>query len=104
MLMSVIMLFTWQVTNDARYQAPFTKALEATYAHSELKSRIDAVQDLAKAKAPAAAVIAPAVYSLGIRKQVSLTSHKITLVPETVTTYHYDERAKSGSIAVTFGF
>lgn len=104
MLMSALMLFTWQVTNDPKYQGPFTRCLEATYSNSELKSHVEAVQNMAKEKAPAVASILPAVYALGVKRQVTLTSHKVTLIPDTVTSYSYDERAKSGKVAITFGF
>lgn len=104
MLMSILMFITWQVSNDPKYQEPFNKCVEATYANSDLKRYADAAVDRARDTAPAAAVVLPAAYSLGIRKQVNLTSHKVTLVPGTVTSYHYDERAKAGSFTVTFAF
>lgn len=98
------MLFSWQATNDNRYQAPFTKSLEEAYAGSDIKRYEGDAIDKVRQDAPVVAAIAPPLYAIGIRKQVSITSSKLSLVPDTVTTYNYDQRAKSGSINVVWRF
>lgn len=104
MLMSIVMFFTWQATGDSKYQVPFTKSVEATYINSDLKNYIDSAETLARNKAPVAVAIAPAAYALAIRKQFTFSSSKVTLVPGTVTSYHYDERTKAAAITATFAF
>lgn len=104
MTMSIIMFFAWQLTGDSKYQAPFNRCAEATYATSELKDYVDRAEQVARSAAPAPAIVLPAAYSLVVRKQMTLVSKKITLVPGTVTSYYIDERARAGAITVTFAF
>lgn len=104
MTMAIIMFFTWQATGDSKYQAPFTRCAEATYTTSDLKNIVDKAEYKVREAAPAPAIIVPAVYGLVVRRQINITSRKITLIPGTVTTYRADERAKAGAITVTFAF
>lgn len=98
------MFFAWQVTNDPKYQAPFTRAVEATYANSELHGYADAVQDKAKHESPIVATTLPIVYVVTTQKQMFFKSKKITLVPGSMTSYNYNQTMKTGSVAVTFTF
>lgn len=104
MFMSILMFFTWQATGDSKYQEPFNKCADATYSKSTLKSYVDSAEDMAKDKAPAGAAVGPAAYALAVRKQFTFSSKKVSLAPGAVTSYHYDERAKSGTIAIVFAF
>lgn len=100
----MVMLIAWQGTGDSRYQAPLQKSLEAMYAKSELQGNVDNLTKMASQKAPVPAAIAPVGYSLLIKKQIGFTSAKFTPMNDTVTTYNYDQRSRSGSVAVTWHY
>lgn len=104
MPMAFLFLFIWQVTGDARYQGPLQKCVEATYAGSDLKGNVEKVNDRMREKYPTLTALAPIGYAIGIKKQVSVTTSKVSPVPNTVTSYNFDERAKSGSIGITWRF
>lgn len=100
--MTFVMLLTYQLTGDGKYKEPLTKSVEAVYAGSDLKTTADNATDYIKKKQPVLTKILPTAYAIGIKKQVSFTTSKITLVPNTITTYSYSN--KTASINVTWRF
>lgn len=104
MLLSILMLFTWQVTNDVKYEEPFKKCVEAAYSTSSLKQYAESTNEVLRKKAPMLYHIAIPSYGIIIRRQIHFTTNKITIVPGNATTYHYDERTKTGSVGIVFGF
>ena len=104
MFMMAIMLIMWQGSGQPKYQGPFIKTVEATYAGSDVKGYAEELGDRTRKKYPTLTAIGITGYAVGVKKQAQFTSKKFSLVPDTVTTYQYDYRAKSGSVGITWHY
>lgn len=102
MIMTLLMLGLWQT--DPRYKASFDACTQASYQGSEIKQVVDNATDKFRKDYPVVAGTAPVVYAIGIRREIRLASKKLTLVPDTVTTYQYNHNTHSGSVGVTWSF
>lgn len=103
LLLSMMFLIGWQSNSD-KYREPFTKTMEANYVGSDLKGHVDRLTNRARTEQPILTSVLPVAYAVGVRKEVRVTSKKISPIPGTVATYQYNDKTKSGSIAVTWRF
>lgn len=103
MLMMFIMLLAWQGSNDGRYQDPFKKTVEATYASSDVRNYAEKLTDRVKSINPILTTIGVTGYAIGIKRQGQFTTSRFGL-PGSVSTYQYDYRAQSGQVTFTWHF
>lgn len=102
--MVMVMLFSWQITQDSKYQGAFNKSLEAYYQGSEYKTYVNNIEGRARNTAPILVDTGAAGYSLTVKKQVSLTTNKIVIIPGTSTTYTYNTVKTTGNIGIIWSF
>ena len=100
----VIMFGMLWIGNNEMYRSSFNKSIEATYANSELKQELKTTQSVFVKRYPAAATILPIGYYFGTKREVNLTSNKMSIIPNTITTYRYDHNSHSGSVVVTWRY
>ena len=104
MILVITMLCAWQITGDQSYKYPLTKSIEASYLKTDLEAKINEYTDIIKANHSTLAIVGPAAYSVLIKKSWSLTSKKLSLIPNTVSTYQYDLNSQTGRVGVTWTF
>ena len=101
--MTLLMLGLWQ-TQGEQYKSSFDTCTQAYYQGSEIKHLVDNATDKFRHEYPIVAGTAPVVYAIGIRRQIKLSSKKVTLVPDTTTTYEYNHNTHSGSVGISWNF
>lgn len=101
--MTFIMFLVWQTQGDQYYGA-FTTCGEAYYQGSEAKRYVEVATDKLREEYPVAASAAPVAYAVGVRREFKIQSSKVTIIPDTVTTYHYNHNTRSGSIGINWRF
>lgn len=103
MLMTMLMLALWQ-NNGQQYKSAFDASAQAYYQGSEAKRLVDNATDKVKKEYPLVASTAPVMYAVGVKKEVKLVSRKVSLVPNTTTSYEYNQASHSGSVHITWSF
>lgn len=103
MIMSFFMLFMWQI-KGSEYKGAFDASSQAYYQGSEVKQLVDNATDRMKKEYPFVAGTAPVVYAVGVKKEIRLVSRKISLLPNSTTSYQYNHNTHSGSVGITWSF
>lgn len=95
------MLMAWQMNGD-KYKEPFYKSSQAYYEGSDIKKYTEEASHKFSLEHPVIASAAPIAYSAGIKREIKLSSKKISLLPSSTTTYYYNNKAQTGSIGLTW--
>ncbi len=103
MLLSSLMLIMWQLKGGV-YKTPLSKSLEATYQGSDIRKYAEIAKDKAKDKYPAPVIILPVVYIIAIKKEITLSSTKLSPLPDSKLNMQYNEKTNSGSIGITWNY
>ncbi len=103
MEMTVLMLALWQ-GQGSQYKTAFDSCTQAYYQGSEFKSLVDSATEKAKKEYPLVAGVTPMMYAVGVKKEIRLVTSRISIIPNTRTSYQYNHNAHQGSVGISWSF